>query len=350
MQNIRGIYVFFIVAATVGGLYWYATYIPPSVAIVSNERIGKNETLGEDLSEIPDATISAHSSRFNDPTVFEFDASILKTGDRVGTFIVEKVSAGGGTPQGLENIFATFTGEVTVRGTLLDARDNDVGAGLYVAKLTLKSIDELPREMLTSRSRSASFLISNPEIVNMDIRDGDQIEATISQYTYTRYPKGTVPATAFVKAIRKSGVTDIGTWTEMHFTRDDSRVYVHGYDIPDADPQTFSVVYTAYGGGGTTSFYAKDSSHVYFGGCGYKCNQNESSGILQDADPSTFVSVGSFIDFIFAKDAHRVYQGSVILEGANPATFRIEREGEDYIVRDDRKIFLHVNGQGTILE
>lgn len=115
--------------------------------------------------------------------------------------------------------------------------------------------------------------------------------------------------------------------------------------IQGADPATFTVVgVDTTGSLGAYTYYAKDKNNVYTGFvCGDQgCSGKE--GVLQGADISTFVYVTNFGDFSFAKDKRHVYSGGQVLEGADPATFRVERDANSgYIVRDSAKIFFHVD-------
>jgi hypothetical protein len=134
------------------------------------------------------------------------------------------------------------------------------------------------------------------------------------------------------------------------FTKDFSHVYVNGQIIVGSDPNTFEFVSENYGWGTEINFYAKDSKQVYFGATAGKSQPGEEPYIqglvsLSNADPKTFSVIN--INFgehgPFAKDAKQVYSGSEVIAGADPKSFRIEKQGESYVVRDNSKIYYTID-------
>jgi hypothetical protein len=106
------------------------------------------------------------------------------------------------------------------------------------------------------------------------------------------------------------------------FTTIANKVCVDGVLIPGVDSKTFSFIGSAEGGGGGFSFYVKDAAHVYHDGvCGKDCI--DIGGIMPDADPNTFVITKVFQYIAYEKDAHHVFAGKTLIEGADPNTFSI---------------------------
>jgi hypothetical protein len=83
---------------------------------------------------------------------------------------------------------------------------------------------------------------------------------------------------------------------------DDHAVYYNGVKIPDADVHSFKLV------AGSDQF-AKDSTHVFDG-----------SYIVQDADPNSFQTIG-YSSYGYSKDTTHVFYNDQIIPGADAATF-----------------------------
>jgi hypothetical protein len=102
-----------------------------------------------------------------------------------------------------------------------------------------------------------------------------------------------------------------GNVSLYEYAKDSQRVYYDCNVIPDADPNTFTLI-------GDSSEYAKDATHVYSQGM-----------LIQGADASTF-SISA--DGSVTKDKNHVYIAGRILQGADPQTYKMiggQGYGED---------------------
>ena len=130
-----------------------------------------------------------------------FDAQTLKAGDVVGAFVASEVrpykpykTQGAGEyefnePQGPNNIYVHFSGVTTVEGSFAYGRDREIGEGIIITDLTLKSRAQLPQQARDGEGRS-SFSISNPEVIDADFKTGDKVQVVITDYQYIGYPAG----------------------------------------------------------------------------------------------------------------------------------------------------------------
>lgn len=126
--------------------------------------------------------------------------------------------------------------------------------------------------------------------------------------------------------------------SQFAFTIKKDGVYVNQAKVPSentGDWEDFILLAGGYGPIGM--WYGKDSKNVY-------CGSSEAS-ILPNAEPESFEVIEIQLgDFTFAKDKNYVYLGCKVLEGADPATFRIERTTENgYRMLDVNKIWFEVN-------
>jgi hypothetical protein len=87
------------------------------------------------------------------------------------------------------------------------------------------------------------------------------------------------------------------------------KVYVSGYFLSDADPQTFEAL---------DNYYGKDSSHIYWI---IEGEEGPEPHEIVDADPQTFTPILGHE--AFAKDKNHVYWLGYLISDADPATFSV---------------------------
>jgi hypothetical protein len=99
-----------------------------------------------------------------------------------------------------------------------------------------------------------------------------------------------------------------------NYARDSQQVYYQGQPLTGAQSETFKVLSKD----DALYRYAADSIHVYF-----------NDQVLEGALPDSFeVLVKPGAVFTYARDQQRVYQGDQVITGADPQTFQVLGDGE----------------------
>ena len=98
------------------------------------------------------------------------------------------------------------------------------------------------------------------------------------------------------------------------FAKDSTHVFYTGVILPMADPQSFEVLQGGY------DAYAKDKNYVYYEVD--SSNASDSLTPIPNADSATFISLENPYA-AYAKDKNYVYYNGRVISGADPQTFQI---------------------------
>lgn len=121
------------------------------------------------------------------PAPVVFEATELNPGDKVGTMEtvkVEKVNQDKNL--GNNNVFATFTGKVTVAGTYVQRTGLIKGA--CMEDLNNSSEQKLPRVKADERSVWFCFTNEDEARRKLEGREGQKVTVIIDDYTYKHHP------------------------------------------------------------------------------------------------------------------------------------------------------------------
>jgi len=195
-------------------------------------------------------------------------------------------------------------------------------------------------------------------------------DATHVWYTGGAYSGDTASliAGADASTFRETQSVDAGPLGE-----DKSHVYFRSSMVPDADPNTFSIISDP---NSTQTVYAKDAAHVWLLDWHYTDSAGQVFSPIQGADPATFAYVGemdsceggcpiphiakdanhvyldgkvspdvdaatyTYLSPAYQKDKNHVYLDGAVLAGADPATFEaVEVVGLSFIGKDANHIY-----------
>jgi hypothetical protein len=117
-------------------------------------------------------------------------------------------------------------------------------------------------------------------------------------------------------------------YSNTNFAQDKQHVYLDSVSLPDADPNTFTIIEDD---GGDFTGYFKDATHVWF----RDYNSTDTAladpqiALLSSTDPATLTALPSdrILEGIeppfFAIDKYYVYSSGDIIDGADPRTFEL---------------------------
>ncbi|MEY3784065.1 MAG: hypothetical protein RLZZ230_387 [Candidatus Parcubacteria bacterium] len=169
---------------------------------------------------------------------------------------------------------------------------------------------------LTESGNCVIYPIQDPQTFQV-IDDG------YSQDSQTGYYKGSA-----IKGSIGTSLVSLGSF----YAKDSSQVYYRGVKIVDADPNTFIILFSP---SGDMTGFAKDASRVYLDGL-----------VFEIQDVETFSLIGAK----YTKDKNAIYFGigridgndnrplkyfpEIIVEGADPQTFSLLEDGKNYEAMD----------------
>ncbi len=242
----------------------------------------------------------------SDPRTFQIVEYLNHTGDSLGTSLLlekdnnhvylgcsEVSAADARTFKPLYNSHGVFTGYLSDKTGIYFATDN----GLYNAGTITPvpfTTDRIHFAVLNGWESDASFRWSPGDPMPIGGFPGPHY-ARDSEHVY-------VDDSVLLGADPNSFTIVAGGDFGESFGKDDHHVFIEAYTIPGLDPRTFEPVGSAfYLGGG----YVKDAYGVYY--LFLDENDNWTSNLIKDADPSTFVSVRADLAGFDAKDKNHLY-------------------------------------------
>lgn len=133
---------------------------------------------------------------------------------------------------------------------------------------------------------------------------------------------------------RNESILDVDTASftvldDPRYAKDRQKVFFRGWHILDAQPASFEIL--AYEVGVSGRLYSKDSQHVFL-----------ERHTIVGADPFSF----EVIDAPYVRDSRRAYCGTLPIEGSDPKTFQLVRDGGSWSETANKEFFLQQHGDG----
>jgi hypothetical protein len=170
----------------------------------------------------------------------------------------------------------------------------------------------------TMREKKGYYDIKGLDFYNSSgyYKKGDKLYFSAHPDTFTLVPNGDISSIEFVG----------------NFIRDKNSIYCNGKPQNSVNAQLFSFI--------PNTPYALDDVHVYYNASRGGYGASETIQVLEGADPKTF---GTLCDqnsngncYNYAKDKHYMYHSGERIEGADPASFRLEEMG---YARDSKHVY-----------
>lgn len=190
---------------------------------------------------------------------------------------------------------------------------------------------------LTSCVQSKKSIVQAPKIKNNQVEDqvktndnSNEIKIFVIKNDGIYWTDRTSRDEIKIDKADKDTFKVISTGINKDYAKDKNNVYLIAnfykwFDLitfEDADPNTFQPL---------ENDYAKDISHVYFGG-----------NIIEGAEAKSFEILPKF----YAKDKNHIYHFDMVIEGANPETFQVI---DEIYSKDKDNVFMYESlGPGWI--